>query len=74
IFLKEFLDMQKKIKAKAGEKKNKKDDNKEEKPKILPNYKFIQDIVAGRPVFTFPMRKGGFRLRYGRNRTSGFAS
>ncbi|MEC8220856.1 MAG: DNA polymerase II large subunit, partial [Nanoarchaeota archaeon] len=40
----------------------------------LPNYKFVQDLVAGRPVFTFPMRKGGFRLRYGRNRTSGFAS
>jgi len=40
----------------------------------LPNYKYITDIVAGRPVFTFPMEKGGFRLRYGRCRTSGFAS
>ncbi len=77
LFLKDFLDLQKKIKAAAGgtsKKEIKKEDNLKEKPKILPNYKFIQDIVAGRPVFTFPMRKGGFRLRYGRNRTSGFAS
>ncbi len=73
LFLKDFLDLQKKIKAKV-QKEDKEEDKKEEKPKILPNYKFIQDIVAGRPVFTFPMEKGGFRLRYGRNRTSGFAS
>jgi DNA polymerase II large subunit len=76
LFLKDFLDLQKKIKAQAGgdKKDEKKDEKKEDKPKILPNYKFIQDLVAGRPVFTFPMQKGGFRLRYGRNRTSGFAS
>ncbi|MDA3855515.1 MAG: hypothetical protein PF569_04610 [Candidatus Woesearchaeota archaeon] len=77
LFLKEFLDLQKKIKAKAGTSSDKKKEKKkddEDKPKILPNYKFIQDIVAGRPVFTFPMAKGGFRLRYGRCRTSGFAS
>lgn len=74
LFLKDFLSLQKKIKAKAGESKETEKKNNKEKPKILPNYKFIQDIVAGRPVFTFPMEKGGFRLRYGRNRTSGFAS
>ncbi|MCA9497377.1 MAG: hypothetical protein KC589_10635 [Nanoarchaeota archaeon] len=85
-FLKDFLDLQKKIKAKGTggdsvKKKEKKTSEKpkekeeeKSKPKILPNYKFISDIVAGRPVFTFPMAKGGFRLRYGRNRTSGFAS
>ncbi len=76
LFLADFLKLQKKIKAKAGgdDKKDEKKDDKKEKPKILPNYKFVQDLVAGRPVFTFPMRKGGFRLRYGRSRTSGFAS
>lgn len=75
LFLKDFLDLQKKIKAKMQDTSPKKDDKNEvNKPKILPNFKFIQDIVAGRPVFTFPMEKGGFRLRYGRNRTSGFAS
>ena len=72
LFLKKFLNLQKKIKAKAEGTKKKKED--ETKPKILPNYTFIQDIVAGRPIFTFPMEKGGFRLRYGRSRTSGFAS
>ncbi len=74
LFLKEFLDLQKKIKAKSGNEDSSKKKSSENKPKVLPNFKFIQDIVAGRPVFTFPMEKGGFRLRYGRNRTSGFAS
>ena len=80
LFLKDFLSLQKKIKAKAAGDTNDSGKGKEEggkgqeKPKILPNYKFIQDLVAGRPVFTFPMEKGGFRLRYGRCRTSGFAS
>ena len=29
---------------------------------------------AGRPVFAYPMRKGGFRLRLGRARNTGFAA
>lgn len=76
LFLKEFLDLQKKVKAKSSGNEESKKEKKEEKskPKILPNYKFMQDTVAGRPIFTFPMAKGGFRLRYGRARTSGFAS
>ena len=73
-FLGDFLDLQKKIKAKEGGESKKSSKKEDEKPKILPNYKFLQDMVAGRPVFTFPMAKGGFRLRYGRSRTSGFAS
>jgi DNA polymerase II large subunit len=36
--------------------------------------KYLSDIVAGRPVFSHPSRKGGFRLRYGRARNSGFAT
>ncbi|MBI5148634.1 DNA polymerase II large subunit [Candidatus Pacearchaeota archaeon] len=35
---------------------------------------FIKDIVAGRPIFTHPSRPGGFRLRYGRTRTSGYSA
>jgi len=42
--------------------------------KIAPNWKYMQDIIAGRPVFSHPSRKGGFRLRYGRARNTGFAS
>ena len=36
--------------------------------------KFLNDIVAGRPVFSHPGRPGGFRLRYGRSRLSGLAA
>jgi DNA polymerase II large subunit len=39
-----------------------------------PNPKYMEDLVAGRPVFAHPGRKGGFRLRYGRARTGGIAS
>ncbi len=41
---------------------------------IKPRDKYLSDIVAGRPVFSHPSRKGGFRLRYGRARNSGFAT
>ncbi|MEE9594691.1 MAG: DNA polymerase II large subunit, partial [Candidatus Hydrothermarchaeales archaeon] len=46
----------------------------EKKVELGPNYKFIKDIIAGRPVLSHPSAKGGFRLRYGRSRTSGFAA
>ncbi len=36
--------------------------------------KYIEDIVAGRPVFAYPSRPGGFRLRYGRCRAGGLAT
>ncbi|MCX6749488.1 MAG: DNA polymerase II large subunit [Candidatus Pacearchaeota archaeon] len=35
---------------------------------------YIQDLVAGRPVFGHPGKSGGFRFRYGRGRTSGFSA
>lgn len=35
---------------------------------------FLDDIVAGRPVFSHPSAKGGFRLRYGRSRNTGLAT
>jgi DNA polymerase II large subunit len=41
---------------------------------IKPKYKYIQDLIGGRPVFSYPMRKGGFRLRYGRSRNTGLAA
>ncbi|WP_457549433.1 DNA polymerase II large subunit [Archaeoglobus sp.] len=47
---------------------------KEENNEIKPKDKYLSDIVAGRPVFSHPSRKGGFRLRYGRARNSGFAT
>ncbi len=35
---------------------------------------FMDDVIAGRPVFSFPSRRGGFRLRYGRARNTGLAA
>jgi len=35
---------------------------------------FMDDVIAGRPVFSFPSRRGGFRLRYGRARNSGLSA
>ncbi|BAI63005.1 family D DNA polymerase large subunit [Methanocella paludicola SANAE] len=42
--------------------------------KVKPKDKFLVDLIAGRPVFGHPSRAGGFRLRYGRGRNTGFAA
>lgn len=44
------------------------------KVEIKPNPKFMHDIVAGRPIFSYPMRPGGWRLRYGRTPFTGIAA
>ncbi len=41
---------------------------------IGPSYKFLKESVVGRPVLSHPQRPGGFRLRYGRARSTGLAS
>ncbi len=49
-------------------------------PKSLENidknkqYRFMEEVIAGRPIFSFPKSYGGFRLRYGRSRNTGLAS
>jgi len=65
-FISQFLEIQKRAKA-AGALKKK-------ESKITPNYTYIKDLVAGRPVLALPMRYGGLRLRYGRTRTTGLAA
>ncbi len=35
---------------------------------------YMQDLVAGRPVFGHPSRSGAFRLRYGRARNTGYSA
>lgn len=35
---------------------------------------YIQDLVAGRPVYAHPSRPGSFRLRYGRCRNTGYST
>src|SRR3989338_735085 len=64
-FLKEFSELQKKVKSKA---------TFELKEKITPIFTYIEDLVAGRPVLTHPLGVGGFRLRYGRCRASGYSA
>lgn len=64
-FIGEFVELQKSVKAKGTEKTKK---------GLSPDYTFIKDIVAGRPVYSYPLRSGGFRLRYGRARTSGYSA
>ena len=67
IWLEEFISLKSKIHS------NKKDETGAEN-KLKPNYNYISEIVAGRPVFTHPLRQGGFRLRYGRSRLTGHGS
>ncbi|MCK4522320.1 MAG: hypothetical protein KAU20_07145, partial [Nanoarchaeota archaeon] len=64
-FLRDFIELQKKMKAKG---------QIEEENKIQPDFTFIKDLPAGRPVLTHPLAKGGFRLRYGRSRVSGYSA
>jgi len=71
-FLKEFIALQKRIKAIGSQ--DKQPDSKDSELKIKPDYTFIKDLVAGRPVLTHPLRPGGFRLRYGRSRVSGYSA
>jgi DNA polymerase II large subunit len=79
-FLDEFIKIQKKAKAresdskKKDEKEESKDSKKESGPKIKPDFTYISDLVAGRPVFGHPLANGAFRLRYGRARTSGYSA
>ncbi len=63
-FLQEFVSLQKEMKAKE----------KFTKKGIVPIFTYIQDLVAGRPVLGHPSVVGGFRLRYGRCRTSGYSA
>ncbi|MDV3104675.1 DNA-directed DNA polymerase II large subunit [Thermococcus waiotapuensis] len=44
------------------------------KANIAPNKKYTKEIIGGRPLFAEPSTNGGFRLRYGRSRVSGFAT
>lgn len=69
LFFDDFVKLQKEIKARGV-----KVDTAVKTEKVTADTTYIKDIVAGRPVFTYPLRNGGFRLRYGRGRVSGFSS
>ncbi|MCQ2070337.1 MAG: DNA polymerase II large subunit [archaeon] len=63
-FIGKYLDMHKSVDK----------DSKGGKKTVEPATKYLKDMVAGRPIFGHPCQVGGFRLRYGRARTSGLAS
>lgn len=65
-FLEKFIKIQKESKSKGETKKT--------DQKISRDYTYIADLVAGRPVLSHPMAQGGFRLRYGRSRVSGYSA
>lgn len=41
---------------------------------LKPKDKYLNDLIAGRPLFSHPSASGGFRLRYGRSRNTSFAA
>lgn len=49
-------------------------DGEDTSAQLKPKDKYLQDLIAGRPVFSYPSRAGGFRLRYGRSRNTCFAA
>ncbi|MBI2665562.1 DNA polymerase II large subunit [Candidatus Woesearchaeota archaeon] len=68
-FLDEFIKLKEKIHSAHDSGK------KEQGKKIVkPNNTYIMDLVAGRPILTHPLAEGGFRLRYGRTRMTGFSA
>ncbi len=71
-WLEKFLEIQEAAKSKSSEEEKKEEDPV--KAKIKPNWKYLSELAAGRPVFSLPMAKGGFRLRYGKSRTNGLES
>ncbi len=72
-FLEEFIKIKKEAHAGAKAKKKTEEEKKDE-PKVTPDYTYIKDLVAGRPILGHPLRSGAFRLRFGRSRTSGYSA
>ena len=64
-FISEFVDKQKGSDSKGSEEKRR---------LIKKESKYMEDVIAGRPVFGEPREPGGFRLRYGRSRATGLAA
>ncbi|MHA1686884.1 MAG: DNA polymerase II large subunit [Candidatus Heimdallarchaeaceae archaeon] len=49
-------------------------DEEEDEGFVESDIGYIKDVIAGRPVFAHPSKKGGFRIRYGRSRNTGLAA
>jgi DNA polymerase II large subunit len=67
-FIDEYMAWKKRHDAKGD------DNNDNSMKRVVPDAKYLKDMVAGRPVIAHPSRLGGLRLRYGRGRTTGLAA
>ncbi|MDD5418193.1 MAG: DNA polymerase II large subunit, partial [Candidatus Nanoarchaeia archaeon] len=68
-FLDGFLKLQTEIHSKSSSGETKENED----IKIKPNYRYLEATVGGRPVLSYPLEAGGFRIRYGRSRLTGLA-
>ena len=64
-FISKFVDKKKGGDSHGSEKKRR---------SIQKEGRYMEDVIAGRPVFGEPREPGGFRLRYGRSRATGLAA
>ena len=58
----------------ASKGKTEEENNSFKRRVIKTDSRFMQDVIAGRPVFGEPSQPGAFRIRYGRSRASGLAA
>ncbi|MFQ6087989.1 MAG: DNA polymerase II large subunit [Candidatus Methanofastidiosia archaeon] len=47
---------------------------REREERISENWKYLKDVIAGRPILSYPMAQGGFRIRLGKSRNTGFGA
>ena len=58
----------------ASKGKTEEQENSFKRRVIKTDSRFMDDVIAGRPVFGEPSQPGAFRIRYGRSRASGLAA
>src|SRR3989338_5293576 len=73
-WLPDFIKLKEQIHSSHAVKEPLSSEKKEAKKTVKPNNTFIMDLVAGRPILTHTLGVGGFRLRYGRTRVTGFSA
>ena len=72
-WIKDYLELQEEI---HSEDDGDDDSSSEEETsyEYTPSDKYLGSLTAGRPVFSHPGKKGGFRIRYGHSRGNGLAA
>ncbi len=75
-WLEELVELDKKLKEQSNDEQeeNKRSKNESLGKKIVPDFKYLSEVIIGRPVFASPSACGGFRLVYGRSRNTGLAA